>query len=101
MKRRVRGIVIASSLALALMAAGAASAQKSGVARNPDYWKAGRPYLDGIEYTIIKEMSTRNLGFVAGKFDLTSPYGGTSRDCRGYAGWNSVPCRGMGVIFML
>src|SRR5712671_3569729 len=23
------------------------------VARNPDYWKPGRPYLDGIEYTII------------------------------------------------
>src|SRR6266436_243819 len=22
------------------------------VERNPDYWKAGRPYLDGIEYTI-------------------------------------------------
>src|SRR5437667_12583990 len=22
------------------------------VAKNPDYWKAGRPYLDGIEYTI-------------------------------------------------
>src|SRR6201996_299620 len=25
------------------------------VAKNPDYWKAGRPYLDGIEWTIIKE----------------------------------------------
>src|SRR3984893_16992518 len=45
--------------------------------RNPDYWKPDRPYLDGIEYTIIKEMSTRNLAFVAGKFDLTSPYGVT------------------------
>src|ERR1700682_5215805 len=45
--------------------------------RNPDYWKPGRPYLDGIEYTIIKEISTRNLAFVAGKFDLTSPYGVT------------------------
>src|SRR5207248_2848360 len=45
------------------------------LARNPDYWKPGRPYLDGIEYTIIKEMSTRNLAFVAGKFDLASPYG--------------------------
>jgi peptide/nickel transport system substrate-binding protein len=21
------------------------------LAKNPDYWKAGRPYLDGIEYT--------------------------------------------------
>ncbi|HEX9535863.1 MAG TPA: ABC transporter substrate-binding protein, partial [Stellaceae bacterium] len=23
--------------------------------RNPDYWKPGRPYLDGIEYTIMRE----------------------------------------------
>ena len=23
------------------------------VTRNPDYWKQDRPYLDGIEYTII------------------------------------------------
>src|ERR1700756_823922 len=45
--------------------------------RNPDYWKAGRPYLDGIEYTIIKEIATRNLAFFAGKFDVTSPYGVT------------------------
>jgi peptide/nickel transport system substrate-binding protein len=45
--------------------------------RNRDYWKPDRPYLDGIEYTVIKEMSTRNLAFVAGKFDLTSPYGVT------------------------
>ena len=25
------------------------------VAKNPDYWKPGRPYLDGIEYTIMRE----------------------------------------------
>jgi len=43
--------------------------------RNPDYWKNGRPYLDGIEYTIIREISTRNLAFIAGKSDATSPYG--------------------------
>jgi peptide/nickel transport system substrate-binding protein len=40
------------------------------VNRNPDYWKPGRPYLDGIEYTIIKDLSTRTLAFVAGKGDL-------------------------------
>ena len=44
------------------------------VARNPDYWKPGRPYLDGIEYTIIANRSTAILAFVAGKFDLTFPY---------------------------
>jgi peptide/nickel transport system substrate-binding protein len=39
------------------------------VTRNPDYWKKDRPYLDGIEYTIIPNVATRILGFVAGKFD--------------------------------
>ena len=39
-----------------------------------DYWKPGRPYLDGIEYTIIPNRSTAILAFVAGKFDLTFPY---------------------------
>ena len=37
------------------------------VTRNPDYWKAGRPYLDGIEYTIMRNLSTATLAFVAGK----------------------------------
>lgn len=44
------------------------------VARNPDYWKPGRPYLDGIEYTIIPNRSTAVLSFIAGKFDMTFPY---------------------------
>ncbi len=41
--------------------------------KNPDYWKKGRPYLDGIEYTIIPDRSTRMLSFVAAKFDMTFP----------------------------
>jgi peptide/nickel transport system substrate-binding protein len=44
------------------------------VTRNPDYWKKGRPYLDGIEYTIIKNLSTAVLALVSGKFDMTFPY---------------------------
>src|SRR5712671_1053412 len=44
------------------------------VARNPDYWKPGRPYLEGVEYTIIPNRSTAILAFVAGKFDMTFPY---------------------------
>jgi peptide/nickel transport system substrate-binding protein len=44
------------------------------VARNPDYWKPGRPYLDGVEYSIIANRSTAILGFVSGKFDMTFPY---------------------------
>jgi peptide/nickel transport system substrate-binding protein len=39
------------------------------VVRNPDYWKPGRPYLDGIEYTIMSTPATAILAFSAGKFD--------------------------------
>src|SRR5215468_8041506 len=39
------------------------------VTRNPDYWKQGRPYLEGIEYRIVPNLATRILGFVSGKFD--------------------------------
>ena len=44
------------------------------VTRNPDYWKPDRPYLDGIEYTIIPDPSTALLAFVSGKFDMTFPF---------------------------
>jgi peptide/nickel transport system substrate-binding protein len=44
------------------------------VTHNPDYWKKGRPYLDGIEYTIIRDAATARLAFVAGKFDMSWPY---------------------------
>jgi peptide/nickel transport system substrate-binding protein len=44
--------------------------QSIALVRNPDYWKPGRPYLDGIEYRIIKEVSTRLLSFIAGKEDV-------------------------------
>jgi peptide/nickel transport system substrate-binding protein len=40
------------------------------VARNPDYWQPGRPYLEAIEYPIIKDVSTRLLAFIAGKTDV-------------------------------
>jgi peptide/nickel transport system substrate-binding protein len=45
--------------------------------RNPDYWKSGRPYLDGIEYRVIPDVSTRLLSFVSGNeevyFGVTMP----------------------------
>jgi len=39
--------------------------------KNKDYWKSGRPYLDGVHWTIIKSRATRMLAFTAGKFDMT------------------------------
>ena len=47
------------------------------VMKNPDYWKPGKPYLDGIDWIIIRDQGTRVLSFVAGKNDLFSPYGVT------------------------
>jgi peptide/nickel transport system substrate-binding protein len=37
--------------------------------RSPDYWKKGLPYLDGVEFTIIRDVATAHLAFVAGKVD--------------------------------
>src|SRR6266849_5790077 len=52
------------------------------VVKNPDYWKPGRPYLDGIEWTIIPNRGTQTLAFVAGKFDMTFPYEMTVQSMR-------------------
>ena len=52
------------------------------LAKNPDYWKPGRPYLDGIEWTIIPNRSTQTLAFIAGNFDITFPYEQTVQTIR-------------------
>jgi len=41
--------------------------------RNPDYWKQANSYLQGIEWKVIENRSTRILAFVAGDFDMTFP----------------------------
>ena len=41
--------------------------------KNTEYWKPGQPYLDGIEYKVIPNRSTRMLAFIAGEFDMTFP----------------------------
>jgi ABC-type transport system substrate-binding protein len=40
------------------------------VARNKKYWKPDRPYLDGIEFAIIPEMTTGLRSVVAGQNDF-------------------------------
>jgi peptide/nickel transport system substrate-binding protein len=39
--------------------------------KNPDYWRPRRPYLDGIEYTIIRNTSTGILALGAHQLDRT------------------------------
>src|SRR5690606_36396392 len=41
--------------------------------KNPDYWKEGLPYLDGIEVHIIRDRSTRMLPLAAGDVHMSSP----------------------------
>src|SRR5207249_5090945 len=41
------------------------------VAKNPDYWKPGRPYLDGIDYIIVPNRSTAMVAFAAKQFHMT------------------------------
>ncbi|MBS0241837.1 MAG: ABC transporter substrate-binding protein [Proteobacteria bacterium] len=41
------------------------------LAKNPNYWKPGKPYLDGVEYKIIDNRSTRMLAFMSGEIDQT------------------------------
>ena len=42
--------------------------------RNPDYFKKGKPYLDGIEFSIVPARATAILGFVTNRYDMTAPY---------------------------
>ena len=42
--------------------------------KNTDYWKKGKPHLDGIEFTIVPNRGTAILGFMAGRFDITFPW---------------------------
>lgn len=39
--------------------------------KNPNYFKKGQPYLDGIDFRVIANRSTRILSFVAGDLDMT------------------------------
>jgi len=41
------------------------------LAKNTDYWKPGRPYLDAMEFRIMPSAATRTLAFIAGQFDIT------------------------------
>lgn len=41
--------------------------------KNPNYWKPGRPYLDGIDMPVIPSPSTRSLAFQAGDTDIYTP----------------------------
>ncbi len=51
--------------------------QKIVMARNPHYFVKGRPYLDGLEYTIIKSRPARLAALQAGQIDMSFPTDGS------------------------
>jgi peptide/nickel transport system substrate-binding protein len=53
------------------------------VARNPDYWKPGRSYLDGIEYTIMREAGTARPRFLCRKIRHDDPVRRLDSDLEG------------------
>lgn len=38
--------------------------------KNENYWQEGKPYLDGVEVTIVNEPSTRASALQAGEYDI-------------------------------
>jgi peptide/nickel transport system substrate-binding protein len=45
--------------------------------RNPNYFIKGRPYLDGIQYIVIKSRPSRFAALAAGQLDISFPGEGT------------------------
>jgi len=61
---RLKATAISRRTALGLMAGAAGSK------RNEKYWKPNRPFMDGIEFAIIPELTTGARSVVANQNDL-------------------------------
>ncbi|MBM2826189.1 MAG: peptide transporter substrate-binding protein [Dehalococcoidia bacterium] len=48
--------------------------------RNPDYWKQGQPYLDGVHLIWIPDRSTEMAAFIAGRIDTITLQDNEERD---------------------
>ncbi len=75
------------------------------VVRNPDYWREGFPYLDGIGFRVQGDGAQRVSGLQSGQFDITHLAGGRDLDELGRKG-DSVhmvlePFGRMEISFML
>ncbi len=46
--------------------------QKVELKKNPDYWQAGKPYLDGVEFVQVPEDTTRLFQLRASEIDIAS-----------------------------
>jgi peptide/nickel transport system substrate-binding protein len=49
-------------------------------ARNPDYWEAGKPYLDGVVYNVVSDETVRKLMFQRGDLSILGAAGITAQE---------------------
>ena len=54
--------------------------------KNPDYWKQGRPYLDGIDFTIMREIAPRQSRFLCRRARCRYPVSRDPADAGGLQG---------------
>jgi peptide/nickel transport system substrate-binding protein len=47
--------------------------------RNPNYFRAGQPYMDRIEFTIVSDPTAREAAFRSKQFDTPSIWGGVNK----------------------
>jgi peptide/nickel transport system substrate-binding protein len=54
--------------------------QSLSLTANDDYWQKGKPYLDGVKWTVVPDANTRKLQVQGGQVDIDAPR--TGRACR-------------------
>ena len=55
----------------------------SSLVRNPDYWKPGLPYLDGITLLNLRDPQARFAAFLSGQFDVVQVPGSEAKRIQG------------------
>jgi peptide/nickel transport system substrate-binding protein len=56
--------------------------------RNENYWVAGKPYLDGIQYKVIADETVRKISFLNGDLDVLRAAGTIAQELKAKGGPN-------------
>jgi peptide/nickel transport system substrate-binding protein len=72
--------------------------------RNPSYWVNGRPYLDGVKYSIVFDENTAMTDLIAGRFHryfpvLADNYGRAEKESGGKIKETTIPSPNRNMLF--
>jgi len=72
--------------------------------RNPNYWAQGRPYMDGVKYSVVADENTAMTDLIAGQFHryfpiLADNYGRASRESGGKIAETTLPAPNRNMLF--